>query len=1072
MAAFSYAAQLGANTSFQAPPIPAYNLGTGDFTVEAWVRTSTAGATGTIIARKGSAGGRNDGGLLLVLQPRGALKLATDNGSGYYQVVTGATSAGDGTWHHVAGVRRGAALSVYLDGVAVPGTASGNATPPLDISNSDALTIGTTAQTQEPYRQFAGQLNAVTLWNAARSAAQIATDMRTAAPGGAALIGCWLFADRTGADTSPNHNAAAAVGAVTYVAPGAPIDGGDYAAFLGANGTFTAPASPAYQLGTRDFTVQAWVRTASPGGTGTIISRKGSAGGPGNGGFLLVLGASGTVKIATDNGSGYFQALTGPTAAGDGRWHHLAAVRQGAALQIYLDGLPVAATTSGNAAPPLDIGDSLPLSIGTTAQTSEPYRQFGGHLAEVSFWNTARDAAAVWSDMHTVLTGTEAGLIGLWPFTFRNGIDLSPTANNAVPAGSAGYVSPGAPIGWYAAVLANRAYLQAPSNAAYQLGTGDFTVEAWIRTAAPGGSGTIISRKGGAGGAGKGGFLFVLRPDGTLKLATDNGLDFYEFDSSPTTAGDGNWHFVAGVRQGAQLSVLVDGRPIPGSDRGTGTPPLNVDSSQPVTLAATLQNQEPYPFFTGRLDGVALWQGARSPAMVATDMGIRFTGREAGLLGFWGFDFRDGRDTSPTKGDAVAVGAVGYEPPGAPIGWVITEAPAITRAADDGHTLTAEWTVVQQPLVTGYHLTLYDGAGQPVDSWRGTGTQASLASPQQPGSYTIRVQATGTTVEGPWSDPLPIVTQAPANLVVTVSDTGIDAIWAAVGSAAGYRLELSAGGTAVETGDFATTSGRLPLPADRARDHVMAVRGQAGQNAVSTGPWSTPVPVMLTPPTLTRVTFDGQAVHLAWTAPTPSPRTGFLAALFANGTQVSAIRTSETTATLPLQPQPGTTYVVRVASMSGESRGAWSAPVTVITAVPTALVAGAVTTTTAGTTSTHAAARWATAGAQTAYEAALSTAGVWGEPQATASQAITFPGILAAGALYTVRARIAAGISSGPWCAAVPGPFLRTGTVVYDDIGRLLSLVLPGVATTSYVYDADGNITNVDTTRTPATGAS
>ena len=48
MAAFPYAAQLSANGSFQAPPIPAYNPGAGDFTVEAWVRTSAAGGTGTI----------------------------------------------------------------------------------------------------------------------------------------------------------------------------------------------------------------------------------------------------------------------------------------------------------------------------------------------------------------------------------------------------------------------------------------------------------------------------------------------------------------------------------------------------------------------------------------------------------------------------------------------------------------------------------------------------------------------------------------------------------------------------------------------------------------------------------------------------------------------------------------------------------------------------------------------------------------------------------------------------------------------------------------------------------------
>jgi len=221
------------------------------------------------------------------------------------------------------------------------------------------------------------------------------------------------------------------------------------------------------------------------------------------------------------------------------------------------------------------------------------------------------------------------------------------------------------------------------------------------------------------------------------------------------------------------------------------------------------------------------------------------------------------------------------------------------------------------------------------------------------------------------------------------------------------------------------------------------------------------------------VTYDGQDAHLTWREPVPTPHTGFVAALFANGAQISEIRTTQTTATLPVpQPQHGTVYTVRAAAMSNDSRGAWSAPVTIVTAVPTVLVAGAVLIESGGVTRTHPAAHWASAGAQAGYEAALSTDGVWGAPQSTASPAITFPGDLAAGALYTVRVRVADGVSSGPWCPAVPGPFLRAGTVVYDDIGRMKSVVLPGVATTTYGYDSDGNITNVDTTRTPATGAS
>lgn len=1055
-AALPYAADLSGGGYLQAPAIGAYDIGTGDFTVEAWARTAAAGGAGTVIARKGSAGGQGNGGFLLVLRPDGSLKFATDNGFGYYQVVTGVTAAADGTWHHLAAVRQGQAMTVYLDGLAQPGSPSGTQTPPLDISSSQPLELGATAQTQEPYQFLTGQLDAVTLWAGARSATQVATDMRTTGRGDPGLIGYWTFDDRGGIDSSPSNNTAIAFGTVGYVAPGAPVSGGDYAARLGADGTFTAPAIGAYQLGTGDFTVQAWLRTAAQSGSGTIISRKDTGGGQGNGGFLLVLRPDGSVKLATDNGFGYSQGTTGPTGASDGRWHHVAGVRQGATISIYVDGLAVVTTVSGNAAPPLDIGNGLPLSLGTVQQAQEPYRQFTGDLAAVTFWNIARDAATIQSDMHSVLAGTEPGLIGLWPFSFRNGIDLSPSSNTAVAAGPVSYVTPGAPIGWFAAALAGQGYLQAPSNGAYQLGTGDFTLEAWVCTAVPGGSGTLIARKGTAGGSGNGGFLLVLRPDGTLKFATDDGLGYFLVDTAATAAGDGGWHFVAAVRQGAALSVYVDGQPVTGQATGTETPPLDVNSSQPVTIGTTLQEPEPYRFLTGQLDAVALWSGARSRAAIAADMGTSLTGREPGLLGFWGFDFRDGRDTSPTGGDAAITGTVTFPPPGAPAGQTITGAPQITLVDDDGQKVTATWTAVRQPQVTGYLMALFDGSGRRVASAAGPATQGSIPAPK-PVGYTVQVQATGAGPPGPWSAPVPVVTEVPAGLSMAVTGTAITASWSAVSAVDGYRLALSAAGSVTESADVPGTSGELPIPADATRAYSAAVRAQVGSPPISTGPWSQPVPVLLAAPELTSVGYDGQAVQAGWNALPEPPPGGYLAAVFSNGTQVTSAQTSGTSVQMPAALQPGASYVVKVSALASQSRGAWSVPVAIITAVPAALVAG--------TVGAQVAARWQPAAGQASYEAALFADGTWGAPQAISTPAVTFSGGITAGTVYSVRARIVSGISTGPWSAAVPGPFLRSGTIGYDGIGRMTSIDLPGVATTSYAYDAVGNITSVAVTR-------
>ncbi|HET7462397.1 MAG TPA: LamG domain-containing protein, partial [Longimicrobium sp.] len=310
----SFAARLQGGAYLAAAANGAYNFGTGDFTLEAWIRAS---GPGTILSRKATGGGQGSGGWLLVLQPDGGVKLATDNGFGFYQVISQARPVVDGQWHHVAAVRMGGAMSIYVDGAPVPVTPSGSVGTPADVNNSLRLLAGAADQAQEPYNRFTGDLDELRVWNVARSAAQIQQWMRqplTLPQGG--LVGYWTFADRSLGDSSATGNAFTAQGSVDFAQPSA-LGTATWAVQLASSAYLAAGSSGAYNFGTGGFTFEAWVRAR---GAGTILSRKGSDGGSGNGGWLLVLQPTGTVKFATDDGFGYYQVVSQPCPLLDGEW--------------------------------------------------------------------------------------------------------------------------------------------------------------------------------------------------------------------------------------------------------------------------------------------------------------------------------------------------------------------------------------------------------------------------------------------------------------------------------------------------------------------------------------------------------------------------------------------------------------------------------------------------------------------------------------------------------------------------------------------------------------------------------
>lgn len=1050
----TYAAFFLNQAYLKAPSIGAYQFATGDFTVEAWVRTATAGGSGTIVSRKLSSGGPGNGGFLLLIKPNGSIKLATDNGSGFAEADSVATAVNDATWHFVAAVRKGATITIYLDGLAIPSSVAQSAPPPLNVNSGAPLTIGTTDQTQEPFRFFSGQLGAVTIWSMARSAQDLVHDMTTTLSGSEpGLAGYWSFSGQNGADSSPNHNTAQPQGTITYVPPGPPQDGGDYAATLANRGFLSANNHAAYQFGVGDFTVEAWIKTAASGGSGTIVSRKDAQGGPGDGGFLLILKSNGAIKLATDSGTGFFEANTQPTSANDGQWHHVAAVRQGAAFQIYLDGALVPSTTGGTQPPPLSVNNALPLTIGTTQQTQEPFNFFTGSLDEVIVWRVARGAAQIPLDMRPTWTTPPPEVVGYWGFRYRNGLDLSLTANPAAPNGSVTYTSPGAPDEYYGAETANQSYLQAPSNNAYQFGTGDFTVEAWILAAQPGGSGTIVARKLTQGGQNEGGFLLVVRPDGSIKFATDSGFGFFQGVTGPTNANDGKWHFLAGVRQGTQFFLYVDAVLAPNAANGNASPPLNVNNPEPLTLAAALQTEEQFRFFTGQLDQVAVWNAARSQASIASDMITRLAGTEPNLVGLWNFDFRDGRDRSPTRNTAAAVGTVTFPPPGAPIGQAITAAPTFLSASYDGTTAAASWTAVQQPLVTGYRLVLFQGQSQ-VSEASGPATNGSIQKALTTPPYTLQVKATGANIEGPFSLPLVVIASAPGNVRV-VTTTLIQASWDGISGVTSYRATLLKNGAPLNTQPVTSTQVGFPLPLDTSAAYAISVAG-ATPDQISIGPASQPVAVILLAPTITAVAFDGTTLTVDWTPVSEAGVTGYLVSVLDGAAEIAHATETGTHAAIPVALQNKSTYTVVVRATGTVTQGPNSPAVAILPVAPSGLYGG--------TDGTHVAAAWQALTGAASYQAEVSIGGVFQPAEPAGGPSIVFTTAAQANAMYQVRVRGIRGIVTGPWSAAAPGPFLADWTITYDGFGRVLTRVGAGLSSTTYTYDELGNITSVTVT--------
>jgi hypothetical protein len=380
----------------------------GDFTLECWVKVP-ATATGTCYFLGSNAG--TCAGNLLQYDVSGALLSFYERPNCSGVAATYTVSLADNTWHHLAGVRSGSNLFLYVDGKQVgTGTAY----------NNTVMTTFRLGNRNATY--YKGVIEEVRIWSIARTAQQIKSGMYgTVAASTSGLMAYYRLNEGSGQTvgdaTSNAYNGT--MGASSSIASddpawtASPVQfGNNGLSFDGTNDYVSIPAAAIDNLtaGTIEALIYPISLTQAPifakqsNGENTYATLTVGyyADATGN----LVTGTPGVVYYHSQNGVTVLNS--GTTTLTANTWNHVAVTFNGSGASLYINGV-LAGSASGNFSQPAD------LTVTSTRLGSWSTGGYlNGYLDEIRVWNVVRTQSQIQSNMGITLTGSESGLVTLY----------------------------------------------------------------------------------------------------------------------------------------------------------------------------------------------------------------------------------------------------------------------------------------------------------------------------------------------------------------------------------------------------------------------------------------------------------------------------------------------------------------------------------------------------------------------------------------------------------------------------------------------------------------------------------
>jgi hypothetical protein len=525
-------------------------FGSGDWTIEFWVRSPAGQSDKSIIEARNSAGGTgSSNGFTLTLITGSEIRLWSAG-----EILRGSVTYVN-QWAHVAVTKSSGTTKMYLNGVSVgTSTALGNMSD-TEFHVATGYYGSTSLNTYT--NMYISDLRVV------KGSAVYSTNFTPPTTPLTAITNTVLLTaqfkgqpnNNAFKDSSVNNFAITRVGNVSqgsFSPYGSNwsnyIDGSSYLAI--SNG-----GSSAFDMGTGNCTIEMWVNpdtqttsfpsmfaASSAWSTGTFYIRYSNTGSSNK--FGIFWNSVGDPFLASTN--------TYPSNA----WYHVALVRNGTTFTLYVNGVADGTGTS-SASLNLDIGGSVWLG-----NNGSPSCNFKGYLSNVRVVK----GTAVYTSNFTPSTTPLTAVSGTSLLTCQSNRFKDSSANNfAITANGTPSVQRFNPFGasqveYSAATIGGSGYfdgsvdsLVAPNNSVFAFGTGDFTIETWIylNTTSPTYQGVVDNRP--SGGASANAFLIYIAGGGTL----------YYFSNSTNILSSlikiNTWTHVAVTRSSGSLRLFING---------------------------------------------------------------------------------------------------------------------------------------------------------------------------------------------------------------------------------------------------------------------------------------------------------------------------------------------------------------------------------------------------------------------------------------------------------------------------------------------------------------------------------
>jgi hypothetical protein len=563
-----------------------FAFGTGDFTIDFWIYSTGADNVFICDWRDGGGGG---GGLHLTTggydgSLSGGIRLSGDAGA-----LTTTTAVDDSQWHHVAVVRSSGTTTIYIDGES-------------NVSQSD-----TTNYTKESLvfcknsYGSSGYLNAyLSDFRIVKGTAVYTSNFtppteRLEAVANTSLLTCHLPYFKDG---STNNHTITISGNVS-AKPFAPYDYSEYDTAthggclkVGDTTSDIVTLSPGSSttFGTEDFTVELWVyRRSIPADSfkDSIISNRTSAGNNPAGTIALVIENDGNDQFGFQyNVSGTLYNLNGGKCDLN-NWYHIAAVRNGSTLTLYVNGKSVATTSTtasiGGVTQDLAIGGMANGDVRTPCYVSD-LRIVKGTAVYTSNFTPPTEPLTAITNTSLLISGTDASIVDKSQSANLTLVDSTQSSTSQTKYASSSIYFDGS----------DRIDLPNPSIPAL---SGDFTFEAWIYPTAVN-YGAIFAR----GFAYGGGLLIWIQTNFNARFYRDDGVQLNIQSGSSISANQ--WTHIAVTRQGSNVKTFINGT----VDQTAIMDPANygLGNTSKFEIGAFNDNQQ---YFNGYMEDVRITNG-------------------------------------------------------------------------------------------------------------------------------------------------------------------------------------------------------------------------------------------------------------------------------------------------------------------------------------------------------------------------------------------------------------------------------------------------------------------------------